>query len=134
MGRTILAVLAGIAVMWLTVSGIEFLSHALYPPSPGLDPTDQAALAKIIAASPPGALAMLVFAWVAGAFLGGLTAASISRLHKRAAAVAVALLVILGVCATVYLVPNQPIWVSALGLVLPIPTALLAVKSITRNQ
>ena len=128
MGRTILAVLAGVVVMWLTVFATEFVGHALFPPPPGLDPKDPAQLQQLIAQMPVGAMAMLVVAWVAGAFTGGLTAAKLSRQHKHAAAVTVAVLVMLGVCGMIYLVPDHPTWVVALGLILPIPTALLAAR------
>lgn len=128
MGRTILAVLAGAVVMWLTVFAMEFVGHAMFPPPPGLDPKDPAQLQQLIAQMPIGAMAMLVVAWVAGAFTGGFTAAKVSRRHKRAAAVAVAVLVMLGVGGMIYLVPDHPTWVVALGLILPIPTALLAAR------
>ena len=85
-----------------------------------------------MAQAPAGAMAMLVVAWIAGAFTGGLTAAKLSHRHKRGAAIAVALLVMAGVCGMIYLVPDHPVWVSALGLILPIPAALLAVRVVTR--
>lgn len=128
MGRTILAVLAGAVVMWLTVFVLEFAGHALYPPPLELDPKDPTQLRQVVAQMPFGALAMLVLAWVAGAFTGGYTAAKVSRKHKRGAAIAVAVLVMLGVAGMVYLVPDHPTWVVALGLLLPIPTALLAAR------
>ena len=134
MGRTILAVIAGAVVMWLTIFALEFIGHALFPPPPGLDPRSQADLAAIMAQAPTGAMAMLVVAWIAGAFTGGLTAARLSHRHKRGAALAVALLVMAGVAGMIYLVPNHPVWVSALGLLLPIPAALLAARMATRAK
>ena len=132
--RTILAFVAGTLAMWLTVSAIEFASHALYPPPAGLDPRDPAHLAAIVAASPPAALAMLVLAWVAGAFVGGATAAAISRRHPRVVAVLVALLVMAGVAGMAWLVPAHPRWVSIPGLLLPVPAALLAARLVRRRD
>jgi cyanate permease len=120
--------------MWLTIFVLEFIGHALFPPPPGLNPQSQADLATIIAQAPGGAMAMLVVAWIAGAFTGGYTAARISHRHKRGAAVAVAVLVMLGVCGMIWLVPNHPVWVSALGLLLPIPAALLAAGLATPSR
>lgn len=128
MGRTILAVIAGAVVMWLTVFALEFAGQAMFPPPAGLDPKDPAQLSQLVAVMPTGALAMLVVAWVAGAFTGGYTAAKISHRHKRGAAVAIALLVMAGVVGMIYLVPNHPVWVTALGLFLPIPVAVLAAR------
>lgn len=134
MGRTLLAVIAGAVVMWLTIFALEFIGHALFPPPPGLDPRSQADLASIMAQAPAGAMVMLVVAWIAGAFTGGLTAARLSHRHKRGAAIAVALLVMAGVGGMIYLVPDHPVWVSALGLLLPVPAALLAAHVATRTK
>jgi hypothetical protein len=134
MGRTILAIVAGAVVMWLTIFALEFAGHALFPPAAGLDPTQPADLATIVAQSSTGAMAMLVLAWVAGAFTGGYTAARISQRHKRAAALTVALLVMAGVVGMIWLVPNHPVWVSALGLLLPIPFALIAHRLAARSD
>ena len=131
MGRTILAVIAGLVVMWLTIFALEFVGHAMFPPPPGLNPQNQADLAAIMAQAPTGAMVMLVVAWIAGAFTGGFTAAKISHRHKRGPAIAVALFVMAGVCGMIFLVPDHPVWVSALGLILPIPTALLAARVAT---
>lgn len=131
MGRTILAVIAGLVVMWLTIFALEFVGHAMFPPPPGLNPQSQADLAAIMAQAPTGAMAMLVVAWIAGAFTGGFTAAKISHNHKRGAAIAVALFVMAGVCGMIFLVPDHPLWVSALGLILPVPAAMLAARLAT---
>ncbi len=128
MARTILAVIAGAVVMWLTVFALEFTGQLLFPPPPGLDPQDPAQLGRLVGVMPTGALAMLVVAWVAGAFTGGYTAARISHRHKRGSAIAVALLVMAGVVGMIYLVPQHPVWVTALGLFLPIPVAVLAAR------
>lgn len=128
MARTVLAVIAGAVVMWLTVFALEFAGQAMFPPPAGLDPKDPVQLGQLVAVMPTGALAMLVVAWVAGAFTGGYVAARISRRHKRGAAIAVALLVMAGVVGMIYLVPNHPVWVTALGLFLPIPVAVLAAR------
>lgn len=134
MARTILAVLAGAVVMWLTIFALEFIGHAMFPPPPGLNPQNQADLAAIMAQAPVGSMLMLVLAWVGGAFTGGYTAARISHKHKRGAAIAVALLVMAGVVGMIWLIPNHPVWVSALGLLLPIPMALVASRFVTRRD
>lgn len=133
MGRTILGMLVGLVTMWLTVAALEFLGHALFPPPPGLDPTNPEHLQQIIAAASIGALAMLVLAWVGGAFVGAWVGARIAR-HTRAAAIAVALFVMAGVAGMVMIVPDHPTWVSALGLLLPIPAALVAAKLAGRQE
>jgi hypothetical protein len=127
MWRTLLGVVVGILAMWLVVAGIEFASHMIYPPPVGLDPMQTADLEKILAASPMAALAMVVMAWVLGAFAGGWVAARIAN-HPRIAAVLVALGVMAGVAGMIAMMPNHPIWMSVLGLLLPIPSALVAAR------
>lgn len=131
MGRAILGVIAGAATMWLLVFMLEFVGHALYPPPPGLDPADPTALATILTTAPPGSLLMLLLAWVVGAFGGGFVAARIAREWPRAAATCIGVLVMAGVCGMVWLVPAHPRWLSALGLLLPVPVALLAARVAT---
>lgn len=135
MGRTILGMLAGVVVMFVTIMGIEALGHLAYPPPPGLDPLNpahEAAFAQFVLEMPPMAKAMLVSAWVAGAFVGGLVAAKIAR-HQNAAAIFVALVVMSGVVAMIMKVPH-PTWLAAAGLLLPIPVALLAARLVHRPK
>jgi MFS family permease len=127
MGRTILGMLVGLVTMWLTVTALEFLGHAMFPPPAGLDPQNPEQLQMIFATAPVGAFVMLVVAWAGGSFVGGWVAARIAR-HTRAAAIAVALFVMAGVAGMMVIVPDHPGWVSALGLVLPIPVGLVAAR------
>jgi MFS family permease len=133
MGRTILGMLLGLVAMLLTVYSFEFLGHALYPPPTGLDPGDPEQLRMIFAESPVGAIVVLLLAWVAGAFVGGWVAARIAR-HARAAAVAIALFVMAGVAGMIVVVPQHPTWFAILGLLLPIPVALIAAKLAGRRE
>jgi MFS family permease len=133
MGRTILGMLVGFVAMWLTVTALEFLGSAMFPPPAGLDPGNPEHLQMIIAAAPFGSLAMLVLAWAGGSFVGGWVAARIAR-HTRAAAVAIALFVMAGVAGMIMIVPDHPRWVSTLGFLLPIPVALIAAKLAGRRE
>jgi hypothetical protein len=126
--RTILGVFAGLVVMFLAIMGIEFIGHVLYPPPPGLDPMVPEQLQRIMATQPVAALALVVVAWVAGAFLGGWVAARIARAHPRIAAVLVALVVMAGVVGMIVQMPLHPKWMGVLGLLLPVPAALLAAR------
>jgi hypothetical protein len=128
MGRAILGVLAGLVTMFLVIMGIEYAGHTVYPPPPGLNPMVTEDLAAIMAVQPVAAKAFVVVAWVVGAFAGGWVAAKISRRYPRAAAVIVALMVVLGVVGMILQLPDHPRWMAALGLLLPIPAALLGAK------
>ena len=133
MGRTVLGIVAGLLAMWLVTMGVEMAGHALYPPPPGLDPRDPAQVAQVMAAMPTGAFALLVLAWTLGAFTGAAVAARIA-FHANAAAIAIGLVVMTGVVAMIVMVPDHPTWVAALGLLLPVPAALLAARLFARPR
>lgn len=135
MGRTILGMVVGVVVMFMTIMGIEALGHLAYPPPPGLDPTnpeDAAAFARFIVQMPALGQAMLALAWVAGAFAGGLAAAKVAH-HQNAAAIFVALVVMSGVVGMILKVPH-PAWLAVAGLVLPLPAALLGARLVHRRK
>lgn len=127
MGRTILGVVAGVVVAWLTITASQFASAAMFPPPPGLDLRDPGQLAAFIAAVPPVAMALVVIGWTLGAFAGAAVAARISRKHALAAALLVAALVVAGVIANSTLIPH-PLWMTVLGVALPLPAAWWAAR------
>lgn len=127
MGRTLLGILAGLAVMIVVITAVELLGARLYPPPPGVDIHDPQALAAVITQMPLAALAIVVLAWVLGAFAGGWVAARIAVAHPRTAAVVVALGVVAGVVMMMMALPH-PLWMGLLGLALPVPVALAAAR------
>jgi hypothetical protein len=119
--RSILAVLAGLVVAWITVSLFEFASMHTFPPPPGVDVRDPQQVAALVSRMPAGALALVLAGWVVGAFDGGLVAALIAK--HRVPAVVVGALVALSALAMVMMVPH-PLWMSIAGVFLPVPAAL----------
>ena len=119
--RSILAVLAGLVVAWITVSLFEFASMHTFPPPPGVDVRDPQQVAALVSRMPVGALALVLAGWVVGALDGGLAAALIAK--RRVPAVVVGALVALGALAMVMMVPH-PLWMSIAGVFLPVPAAL----------
>lgn len=83
MGKRLLAILTGIISSGLIVYLIELLSTKLYPPPPGLDIYNKEAMAKYMAHIPSGALAMVVLAYLIGAFGGSLIATLIAPAQSR---------------------------------------------------
>lgn len=129
MVRTILGILAGLVVAWLTMSVCEFASLFLHRPPPGLDLRDPQALAAHIAAAPLSAMLVVLAGWALAAFLGGWVAARIAR-HRRVAAILIGALVLAGVIANSTMIPH-PLWMTIAGLVLPLPLAWLAARMAT---
>ena len=125
MARTILGATLGLVMAFVTILLIEFASHQVYPPPPGLNPMLTEDMQLIMATMPMGAMLSVVVAWVVGAFDGGLVAALVAgRNRPRIAALIPALMVMAGVVAMVVQMPQHPLWMSATSLLLPIPAAL----------
>jgi MFS family permease len=133
MWRTVLGILLGIVTTMIVISLVEALGHAIYPPPDGLDPSNPEHVGRIIAIAPTAALAMVVLAWCVGTFVGGWLGARIAR-HPRIAALASAFVVMFGVIAMIKLVPEHPTWMAVLGLLLPVPLALIAAKVAQRRE
>lgn len=127
MGRTILAVILGIVVAGLIVAGLEAIGHSLNPPPPGTDLSNPEALKALMASLPVTALVIVVLAWALGSIGGGFTAAKISRQHKFGAALAVGIVMVLLVVSNFFLIPH-PLWMMAVGVLAPIPLALVGRK------
>lgn len=126
MGRTILGILAGLVVAWITMSLSEFASVVLHRPPAGADLRDPQVLAAHIAAAPMSAMLVVLAGWTLGAFLGAWIAARTAR-HRLAAALAVGALVLVGVIANSMLIPH-PLWMTIAGVALPIPAAWMAAR------
>lgn len=135
MGRTLLGAVAGLVTAFITIMVIEFASHQLYPPPPGLNPMVTEDMAKIMQALPLGAMMFIVAACIIGAFDGGFVAALIARKgHPRAAAIVPALMVMAGVVGMIVQMPGHPLWMAIVGLLLPIPAALAGAWMATKAR
>ncbi len=127
MVRQILAVLVGILACGLVVGLVETLNLRLYPAPPGIDFHDPTQVAAHVAKLPAAAFAIVLAAWALGSFAGGWMAGTISRHWPRACAVGVAAFMLAGVAYNVLVLPH-PLWMNVLGLLLPIPAALLGAR------
>lgn len=123
--RSVLAVLAGILVMGITVAAVQWLGHSIYPPPADFNPNDREAMAALIAQMPAMALGMVLVAYAFGTFLGAFTATTISRAHKRGVAVVVGIVMLALVALNFWAIPH-PAWMVVAGLAIPLPFALLA--------
>ncbi len=125
MGRTILGALVGMVIAFITLTLIQYASHQIYPPPPGLNPMVTEDMAIILANMPLGEMLSVVVAWVVGAFDGGLVAALVAgRNRPRTAAIVPGLMVVAGVVGIIAQIPQHPMLMSVAGLLLPIPAAL----------
>ena len=99
MVRNIGAVVAGILVVLVVVSVLQYGGLLLYPPPEGLDPFDPAAaeaFAEYLAGMPLASWALASCSEILGAFLGALAAGRIARHHNSAFAGGIVALAIAG--------------------------------------
>ena len=124
MGRTLLAMLAGLVVMLVAIAALEAVGHALFPPPPGIDYADPVQMRRVMQLMPPAALFMVLVGWVAGAALGAFAAAKLAREYRFSAAMSVGAVMLLLVVANLVMLPH-PWWMAVGSLLLPLPSAWL---------
>ena len=89
-------------------------------------------LDTLIADSASGAaMVLVVVSWVLGAFIGGWVAAKVAREHPLFAALMIGVLVLAGVVANNTMIPH-PLWMTVLGVLLPLPAAWLGARMARR--
>ena len=121
--RSILGVLAGVVVAGCVVFVVEGIGHALFPPPAGLDVTNPEDQARLIAALPVAAKAMVVLAWFLGSLAGAAVAMGIARRALPGWIVA-AVMIALSVLTT-QMFPH-PAWMVGAAVILPLVAAWLA--------
>ena len=126
--RNLFAFVSGLFATMIVVTFIA-MAHArfVFPPPAGVDLRDTVAANAFIASMPPAALALLVMAWVAGAFSGGYASAKLAGSHRTALGLLVGLLVSAGVVHSAMTVVH-PDWVVAAGVGLPPVAAWIAAR------
>lgn len=131
--RNLFAIVSGLFAMMIVITFIE-LGNAkfLFPPPAGLDLRSPEAVAAYIPTMPWGALAVVLLGWLLGAFAGGAVAARVAGSHRTACALVVATVEVALVAMNAASIPH-PTWVSASGLLLPIPLAWLAARLVQKG-
>ncbi|BAV98991.1 hypothetical protein [Lysobacter enzymogenes] len=132
MGRTMVAVMAGLALAMATMLLFEAGYGLLHPLPAGAQAQDPATMSAHLAAAPLPALLLVLAGWVVGALDGGLLAALISRRHKRGAALAIGLLVTASVVAVTAMFAH-PLWLLIAGVALPLPASWLGARLAQRR-
>lgn len=124
--RTLFALIAGFFAAEIVITLVELASAKLwFPPPPGLDFRDAAALDAFVRSLPPSALLVILAGWLLGAFVGAGVAASLARRHRIVVGVAIGACITIGTGVNATQI-HHPFWVTAAGIMLPIPLAWLA--------
>ena len=121
--KIVLGVIAGCVVGILCIIAIEMAGHLIFPPPPGTDLTDPAQVARIMENVPWAALAFVAAAWFVGALAGSWVANRVA--NNVLAGWIVALLVLAAGIYTMTTIPH-PLWMWAMGILLPLIAGWLA--------
>jgi hypothetical protein len=79
--RDLGATFAGLFTAVVLIAVVQAVAHQLYPPPPGTDFHDPAALAELMAQMPVGALLMVLLSYGVGTLIGALVASRFSAPH-----------------------------------------------------
>lgn len=127
--RTILAIIAGLIVAVVFMFGWEAIGFLFFPPPDGISLNNEADLARLVAMSSTGKKLWVVAGWLMASFIGAWVAARISTRHRTLAALAIGLLIVFGALMNALAIPH-PLWMNAAGVLLPIPMAWLASRTL----
>jgi hypothetical protein len=129
--RIFLGIVAGIIAAGVIAFGFESLGHMIYPPPAGLDLTNPEHLKAMMESVPLGSKIIVVVAWAAASFMGGLIAAWIGR--SMLAAIGVGLVLVGFGVWTMVMIPH-PVWMTIAGVIALLVPACLGGWVATRRN
>jgi len=127
MFRNAASLVLGIVIAVSTVMLIDTVNHMVFPPPPGLDFSDTAAVEPYLATLPAGAYLFILASAVVAAFVGTLAACYIGTIKPLNCAIVVGGFVFAATVANFIWIPH-PLWLSIATLVGVVASALLATK------
>lgn len=90
--RSILAVIIGMLVAFVLIGLVQAIGMRIYPPPPGMDPTDVESIKAAMAQRPLAALLFVLLSYTTGSVAGGWVAARLAPKAKMTHAMIVAAL------------------------------------------
>lgn len=124
--RNILGTIAGLAVAILVITLVQMVSSSMYPMPEGLEMSDQEGFAAYIKTLPTSAFLIVLLGYVLGSIAGGFVSTFVAK-TKYVPALIVGLLLTIASILNSMSIP-QPMWVSALSIIVMIPGAYLGAK------
>ena len=120
--RNILSIAGGLVTGVIFIFIIEGVAHAMYPPPTGFDFKDSDAFKEFVLSLPVAASLMILAAYAAGSFFGGLVASLIASKMKLSKAITIGgVLMGLGMFNMITL--GHPLWMILFGIVVFVPFA-----------
>ena len=133
MARNIVAVIVGLTAAGMTIWSIEMVNYRMFPLPDGLDITNKEAMKEYIKTLPGLAFGIVIFAHLAGAFIGGWIASLIAQNNQRNIALGIGLFLLVMGLINLLMIPH-PIWFMILDLAVYVPAAFLGYKFFARRK
>lgn len=114
--RSVLGVVAGVVVAALVTAAIEWLGGRLHPMPVTVDPSDPSDMAAWVETLPTGAFMIVLAAWLAGTFVGGLVASLVARTRPLFHSGIVGVFILAATIANFVMIPH-PTWLVATAVV-----------------
>jgi hypothetical protein len=129
--RSSAAIIVGVLLAFAAIGLIESVSGAMHPPPDGFDWQDQAKVKEYVESLPTESFAILLAAYFTGSLLGGFVAALIAPGGRTFHAGIIGALVLAATTANFAFLKyrmaiDHPDWVIVAGLLIPLPTSLIA--------
>ena len=125
--RKISAVLLGLVSAFAVVMLIEWLSHQVYPPPPGMDFNNPEQLRLYTSNLPLGAYLFVLLGWLAGTLAGGLVACWLAQEKPAVFASIIGFVMLVATVTNLAMIPH-PTWFSIAGIVVIAAGTLLAIR------
>ena len=124
----LLGMVAAISVMFV----LESVAHSIYPSPAGLDFNKREAVRAFIFGLPFGAFALLILAYVAASFVGGLVSSVLAGRESRTPALIVGALLTVSGVANLVAMPH-PLWFMIVSSSVYLPSAWLGFRAVKRT-
>jgi hypothetical protein len=106
---------------------VEALGQKVYPPPPGLDPSDPESIRAAMQDIPAGALVFVLLAWTVGSAAGGWVAARLAPRRPVLHGMIIGALLLAGGLANLVMIPH-PLWFTIVGVAVFLPAACLGAR------
>ena len=128
-----MAMAAGLLMNTVVVMGAEWLLHQAYPPPPGLDMHDPAAVERAMRQAPPILLIGVMAGMLLGAFLAGTVTSKLAESRPRRLVLLVGFFLLLTNALNAFSFWH-PQWFRIAAVVLPLPLALLGGQAMRKPE
>ena len=118
------AVVAGLVVSVVLISAVHAISVRLYPPPPGMDANDPAAIARFMQQLPIGALLLVALSYAVGSLGGGVAVGLVARRAAYGLAAVLGGLLTIAGFMNLAAIPH-PVWFAVVTTMTYVPCTLL---------